>query len=376
MRPRAAAGLALLAAVLASAALAHVASAASPPAAACPPGTTQCGPAACTWGLCLDGGVCADPFGNAMPCMTPFPVGGGYAGGSFPQPAGGVGASAAAGAGPFGGAMFPPGFAAGGLCGGKCAAGEFCDASGSCRPDDCASQHKYGCSDDASTLQRVACPAGQGFTECYTSKGFLCFKGPSAQRVECTSQNGGGSASSSSYAAGGDSSPTAGAGNAGAGGSASATASRGTVGSSESAAADGPSPPAGAGGSSVERGAPKGAETVTTGATDGADGLPLPPLSMIDTASGALGTRGLDNSAARVTSDAQQAQPIWGAPRGYVGSWGGAWSGPGAFFPPAWSYYLPFGGMQGERLDGFCFVFGLGVYVAVFLRVGEDEGWL
>lgn len=40
---------------------------------ACMPGLAPCG-AGCTPALCLSGGVCADPFGNPMPCFPPMPL--------------------------------------------------------------------------------------------------------------------------------------------------------------------------------------------------------------------------------------------------------------------------------------------------------------
>jgi hypothetical protein len=43
-------------------------------------------------------------------------------------------------------------------CGGKgpCAKGQFCDAQGVCRADDCVSQFKYGCPDDKGELKKVS----------------------------------------------------------------------------------------------------------------------------------------------------------------------------------------------------------------------------
>lgn len=42
-------------------------------------------------------------------------------------------------------------------CGGKgpCERGQFCDAQGVCRTDDCVNQFKYGCQSDGGELQKV-----------------------------------------------------------------------------------------------------------------------------------------------------------------------------------------------------------------------------
>ncbi|WIA20447.1 hypothetical protein OEZ85_004857 [Tetradesmus obliquus] len=87
-------------------------------------------------------------------------------------------------------------------CGGRgpCAANEFCDPTGVCRPDDCVSQFTFGCPADKGTLQKVPCPHFSGFNRCYasTSGGFSCNKGPSGGSVACASKDGGSSSATMS----------------------------------------------------------------------------------------------------------------------------------------------------------------------------------
>lgn len=181
----------------------HTASATAPPtpaqaAAACMSGLLCAGGCAPIGGGCAPSGACVDGTGLAVLCYAPMLA---------PQQA----------MAPWFSPLMPPfmgfrplmapmapfampgGFVPLGPAGcgnrGPCPAGSFCDASGICRADTCKNQHRFGCPSDEGQLAAVACPAGSGWDECFTSSsgGFQCFRGPAGASVACSGSNGGSS---------------------------------------------------------------------------------------------------------------------------------------------------------------------------------------
>jgi hypothetical protein len=331
-------------------------------------------------------------MGNPAPCAPPLPAG-------------------AAAPGFLGGlqGLFPgiDAWVPRDACGGSCAAGQFCDPRGACRPDTCAAQREHGCPGDGSALRAVACPPGGGFKDCFAANDFVCFKGPGASRVECNGN--GASSSASSYASPaapdtpGSASAGATAGGAAAGGAPAAAAVAAQASSKPAATepaptggsqrlptgdarAPGAAPPATGGdetpaaaaaaapvrpaaaapaavsgtaaGERALEPAPAGAVGVDDGGASGPvslvsqDGrLVIAPSSLTN---GNATRPAAIAGAARPTSDAQQARPFgWGYPGAWAGAWGGSGPPNSAWWPwPSWPSSWPFGGWNGAASTG------------------------
>lgn len=68
-------------------------------------------------------------------------------------------------------------------CGGKgpCGKGQFCDAQGVCRADDCVTQFKYGCPDDKGELKKVSHPWGMAVLRLCCTAAVTCCLSPACR---------------------------------------------------------------------------------------------------------------------------------------------------------------------------------------------------